>query len=123
MLQHAGKKGHIASQHKSKDIPQMRAAHSTMGDDIQYDDDMIVEREEVEVDSAESTKEAVSDRDGQASEGNDKSKAAWDEIKYKVYGNFQDSDGYGSLEHMDTMREADKDTEGSSDDERGHHCI
>ncbi len=33
----------------------MRAAHSTIGDDICDEDDMVIEREEMKVDSAELT--------------------------------------------------------------------
>ncbi len=40
------KKGCITSQHHSWDILQMRAVWSTMGDDIQYEEDIIIERED-----------------------------------------------------------------------------
>ncbi|PBK89468.1 hypothetical protein ARMGADRAFT_1033045 [Armillaria gallica] len=95
----------------------MRAAQSTIGDDIQDEEDIFIEHDNVNVESADSTREISSDHDKCTSNKHHTQgelDITWEEVKYKVNGDFEDSDGYEFLEHMAIMRE-DEETEKSSD--------
>lgn len=86
----------------------MRAAHSTVGDDIWDEDNIVIEREETEVNFAKSIQESLSDQGEQMSDAQptwEGSDVAWEEIEYKIYSKFQDSDGYAFSEYIAAMKD------------------
>lgn len=89
----------------------MRAVRSTIGDDIRVEND-IQDLDGIESDDstrgAQSNQECQMGDDLQSQVGSD---AAWDEVEYKVYGDFQESDRYQSSEQMAVMREDDSESE------------
>ncbi|KAK0445057.1 uncharacterized protein EV420DRAFT_1484480 [Desarmillaria tabescens] len=104
-----GKKGHI-----------MRAARSTIRDNIRDEDDIIVERESERVESDNSTWDIPSNREEDISDDPHsvgRSEPAWDEVEYEVYSNFQELDEYQPSEQMVVIRESNLEIEEPTDEE------